>query len=152
MTPGGIARRRTLAGLLLVAVAVAAFVAGASAGRPRTGAIRFPHATAARGTPSTPSTPGSPPSPRDWQRSVASTFSDYGGALACGGVLAPEQLGIASRTEPCGTLVTLAYRGRVVRVPVIDRGPYVDGREWDLTGATARALRFPGLDEIDWRR
>jgi rare lipoprotein A (peptidoglycan hydrolase) len=96
--------------------------------------------------------PGAPGSPRDWQRSVASTFTDYGGALACGGVLAPEQLGIASRTEPCGTLVTLAYRGRVVRVPVIDRGPYVEGREWDLTGATARALRFPGLDEIAWRR
>jgi hypothetical protein len=147
MTPRGIARRRTLAGLL--AVAVAAFVAGASAGRPRTGPIRVMHATAA---PSMPGSPGSPGSPRDWQRSVASTFSDYGGALACGGVLAPEQLGIASRTDPCGTLVTLAYRGRVVRVPVIDRGPYVDGRKWDLTGATARALRFPGLDEIDWRR
>jgi rare lipoprotein A len=146
MTPRGIGGRRALAGLLVVVVAgaaVAAFVAGSSAGRPRTSPVRVAQATEARG-------PLGPP--RRWQRSVASTFTDYGDALACGGVLAPEQLGIASRTEPCGALVTLAYRGRVVRVPVIDRGPYVEGREWDLTGATARALRFPGLDEIAWAR
>jgi len=31
-----------------------------------------------------------------------------------------------------------------VRVAVIDRGPYVGGREFDLTAATARALRFSG--------
>jgi rare lipoprotein A len=33
-------------------------------------------------------------------------------------------------------------------VPVIDRGPYVAGREWDLTGATARALGFSGAGVI----
>jgi rare lipoprotein A len=35
-------------------------------------------------------------------------------------------------------------------VPVIDRGPYIAGREWDLTGATAAALGFPGLGQIRW--
>jgi rare lipoprotein A (peptidoglycan hydrolase) len=29
-----------------------------------------------------------------------------------------------------------------VRVPVIDRGPYVGGREYDLTEATKAALGF----------
>ena len=33
---------------------------------------------------------------------------------------------------------------REVRVPVIDRGPYVGGREYDLTAATARRLGFGG--------
>jgi rare lipoprotein A (peptidoglycan hydrolase) len=33
---------------------------------------------------------------------------------------------------------------------VIDRGPYIAGREWDLTGATAELLGFNGLDFIDW--
>jgi rare lipoprotein A (peptidoglycan hydrolase) len=33
---------------------------------------------------------------------------------------------------------------------VIDRGPYIAGREWDLTGATADALAFPGLGQIQW--
>jgi rare lipoprotein A (peptidoglycan hydrolase) len=66
----------------------------------------------------------------------------YGGRTACGGTLGYGTLGVAHKTLPCGTKVTLRYRGRSVRVPVIDRGPYVGGREYDLTGATKRALRF----------
>jgi Lytic transglycolase len=85
-----------------------------------------------------------------WHTSVASVFYDYGGPLACGGRLAPNQLGVAHRSAPCGALITFRYGGRVVRVPVIDRGPYIAGREWDLTGATAQLLGFPGLDFIDW--
>ena len=46
-------------------------------------------------------------------------------------------LGVANKSLPCGTKVTLRHSGRVVRVPVIDRGPYVGGREYDLTAATA---------------
>ena len=42
----------------------------------------------------------------------------------------------------CGTLVTLRYHGRSIRVPVVDRGPFVAGREFDLTEATKRALGF----------
>lgn len=85
-----------------------------------------------------------------WHTSVASVFTDYGLPLACGGRLAPNQLGVAHKSAPCGALITFRYGGRVVRVPVIDRGPYIAGREWDLTGATARLLGFPGLDFIDW--
>jgi rare lipoprotein A (peptidoglycan hydrolase) len=61
------------------------------------------------------------------------------------------QLGVANKTLPCGTMVTFVYNGRAIRVPVLDRGPYIAGREWDLTGATAEALRFPGLGYIYWR-
>ena len=35
-----------------------------------------------------------------------------------------------------------------MRVPVIDRGPYVGGREYDLTEATARRLKFKGHGAI----
>jgi rare lipoprotein A (peptidoglycan hydrolase) len=84
------------------------------------------------------------------QVSVASVFTDYGLGLACGGVLGREQLGVAHKTAPCGTLITFTYEGRSLTVPVIDRGPYVAGREWDLTGATAAALGFPGLGRIEW--
>jgi rare lipoprotein A (peptidoglycan hydrolase) len=82
--------------------------------------------------------------------SVASVFRDYGLGLACGGVLGRDQLGVAHKTAPCGTLVTFNYAGRSLTVPVIDRGPYIVGREWDLTGATAAALAFPGLGQIQW--
>ena len=54
------------------------------------------------------------------------------------------QLGVAHKTLPCGTKVTLRHNGRRVRVPVIDRGPYVGAREYDLTAATARKLGFRG--------
>jgi hypothetical protein len=83
--------------------------------------------------------------------SVASVFRDYGLGLACGGVLGRYQLGVAHKTAPCGTLITFTYAGRSLTVPVIDRGPYIAGREWDLTGATAEALSFPGLGYIQWR-
>jgi Lytic transglycolase len=85
-----------------------------------------------------------------WRQSIASVFYDYGHGLACGGVLRPDQLGVAHKTAPCGTLITFRYGGRAIRVPVIDRGPYIAGREWDFTGATAAALGFPGLGAIDW--
>ena len=84
------------------------------------------------------------------QVSVASVFRDYGLGLACGGVLGRDQLGVAHKTAPCGTLITFTYGGRSLTVPVIDRGPYIAGREWDLTGATAAALGFPGLGQIEW--
>lgn len=86
-----------------------------------------------------------------WRQSIASVFYDFDQGLACGGVLRPEQLGVAHKTAPCGTLVLLRYGNRAIRVPVIDRGPYIVGREWDLTPATAAALGFPGLGPLDWR-
>jgi rare lipoprotein A len=71
-----------------------------------------------------------------------------GGSLACGGSLTSSTLGVANKTLPCGTRVTLRYDGRTVRVPVVDRGPYVAGREFDLTEATKRALGFEGVGEV----
>lgn len=71
-----------------------------------------------------------------------------GGMLACGGELTSSTLGVANKTLPCGTLVTLRYDGHSVRVPVVDRGPYVEGREFDLTEATKRALGFEGVGEV----
>jgi rare lipoprotein A (peptidoglycan hydrolase) len=89
-----------------------------------------------------------------WQTSVASVFTDFGLPIACqvnGGILHRDDLGVANKTLPCGTMITFRYQGKGIRVPVIDRGPYIEGREWDLTGATAVALDFPGLGDIDWK-
>jgi hypothetical protein len=72
-----------------------------------------------------------------------------GGPLACGGELTSSTLGVAHKTLPCGTLITLRYGGHSIRVPVIDRGPYVAGRELDLTEATKRALGF-GSTGVVW--
>jgi rare lipoprotein A len=72
----------------------------------------------------------------------------YGNLLGCGGRLTPGTLGVAHKTLPCGTRLTLRHRGRVVRVRVIDRGPYVGGREYDLTAATRARLGFSGVGAI----
>jgi hypothetical protein len=71
-----------------------------------------------------------------------------GGGLACGGSLNSSTLGVANKTLPCGTLVTLRYHGNTVRVPVVDRGPFVAGREFDLTEATKHALGFGDLGQV----
>jgi rare lipoprotein A len=71
-----------------------------------------------------------------------------GGGLACGGSLTSSTMGVANKTLPCGTLITLHYAGRTVRVPVVDRGPFVAGREFDLTEATKRALGFEGVGQV----
>jgi len=140
-------RRRLLAALVLGGSAAVAFALGLAAGdgAPARAELRFEQA-ADLGADGDAGLPG------DWRRAVASRFDDYGQPLACGGTLTEGQLGVASRTLPCGTVVTIAYRGRVVHVPVVDRGPYVPGRTWDLTGATAEALDFPGLGTVTWRR
>ena len=71
---------------------------------------------------------------------VVASWYGPGGLTACGETLTASTLGVANRTLPCGTLVTLRYRNRTVRVPVIDRGPFVTGRDYDLTWATKLAL------------
>jgi rare lipoprotein A len=72
----------------------------------------------------------------------------YGGALACGGVLSPGKIGVANKTLPCGTHLTLRYRHRTVQVQVIDRGPYAGNREFDLTAATKAKLGFPSTGTV----
>jgi rare lipoprotein A len=81
-------------------------------------------------------------------RPALASWYGGGGSMACGGWLTSSTMGVANKTLPCGTLVTLHYDGRTVRVPVVDRGPYVEGREFDLTEATKEALGFSGVGEV----
>jgi rare lipoprotein A (peptidoglycan hydrolase) len=41
--------------------------------------------------------------------------------------------------------------GRVVTVPVVDRGPYVAGRQWDLTAGACKAIAHCYTGPIQWR-
>ncbi len=73
----------------------------------------------------------------------------YGNHLACGGRLSQGTVGVANKTLPCGTKVTLRYHGRSATIPVVDRGPYVAGRTYDLTPGTKRKLGF-GSTGVVW--
>jgi hypothetical protein len=85
-----------------------------------------------------------------YRPSLATTYGDgfFGQRTACGQVLHHGTLGVANRTLKCGTLVSIYYGGRSIVVPVIDRGPYANGADWDLTSATASALGVDGTATI----
>jgi rare lipoprotein A len=51
-----------------------------------------------------------------------------------------SQMLVAHRTLPLGTRVRFTYRGKSLVLRVMDRGPWVRGRSYDLSEAAARAL------------
>lgn len=79
-----------------------------------------------------------------YQQTVASWYND-GGSTACG---FHAGMGVANKTLPCGTKVTLMYGGRRVTATVDDRGPFVAGRTWDLNQNTAAALGMGGVATV----
>jgi hypothetical protein len=97
-----------------------------------------------------PGEPGRPRVVRVFRRAVASWFGPgfYGQRTACGQTMAPGTLGVAHKGLPCGTRVTFVHEGRTVTVPVIDRGPFVGSREWDLTAAARQRLGAPSTGLI----
>jgi rare lipoprotein A len=64
----------------------------------------------------------------------------YGKHTACGQRLTRSLVGVANRRLPCGTKVQLTFRGRTLVAPVIDRGPFAHGAQWDLSAAAAKRL------------
>jgi hypothetical protein len=76
----------------------------------------------------------------------------FGRRTACGQTMSTVLAGVAHRTLPCSTPVTLRYGGVTLTVPVVDRGPYIAGREFDLTYATRVVLGCPDLCSVTWLR
>jgi hypothetical protein len=78
----------------------------------------------------------------------------YGNRTACGHTYSRTIHGVAHKSLPCGTMITFRNpaNGATITVPVIDRGPYVAGRQWDLSAATCTALAHCYTGPIEWRR
>ena len=74
-----------------------------------------------------------------------------GNGTACGQTLTRKLVGVAHRTLPCGTLVTFRSHGHTITVPVVDRGPYVSGRIFDLTYAACKKLEHCYTGPIEYR-
>ena len=85
-----------------------------------------------------------------WRYGGASWYGPglWGNSTACGQTLRPKTMGVAHKTLPCGTTVKFVYRGRAVVTQVIDRGPYIHGRAWDLTKAVSDTLGFEGVGRV----
>ena len=130
----------TLLALLAALSCAGALAAGAFAS---TGGALSPSAAT---TPSSTPTPTSTPATKVPKTALATWFGPgfYGQHTACGQTLTPATVGVANRKLPCGTLVKVTYDGQGLTVPVVDRGPYANGADWDLTAAAAQSL---GIEE-----
>lgn len=79
---------------------------------------------------------------------IASTYGEKDKLVATGARFNKNKMAVAHRTLDFGTWLTLT-RGRHVAVVVVnDRGPFVRGRELDLTYAANRALMCGGLCRV----
>jgi rare lipoprotein A (peptidoglycan hydrolase) len=94
-----------------------------------------------------------PPAAGNWYRALAAPYVQTAKPKrgACGVVIGPRTMGVANPVLPCGVKVYIEYGGKQVLTQVIDRGPNVPGREFDITRALAKELGLSGTRTINWR-
>ncbi len=137
MSPAFVRRAVWLIGVCFVAViaAVALTRRGDSADRNLPGAVPVPGTKngyyTGRAAPYSPS----PAHPR----------------TACGQRFTDKTPGVAHPVLPCGVRLYIRFHGREVLTQVIDRGPSVPGRDFDITKALANRLDLHGPQTIQWR-
>jgi rare lipoprotein A len=78
---------------------------------------------------------------------VASVYWQ-GQRVASGRKFDPDGMTVAHRSLPFGTRLLVSYGGNVAEVVVNDRGPFVHGREIDLSRGVAKALHFSGVGRV----
>ncbi len=77
--------------------------------------------------------------------------SDSRPRTACGKPFVSTTEGVAHPVLPCGVRLYIRFHGREVLTQVVDRGPNVPGREFDITKALANRLDLHGAQTIQWR-
>jgi rare lipoprotein A (peptidoglycan hydrolase) len=94
-----------------------------------------------------------------WQRSTASAYGPglWGNRTACGQTLTRSTVGVAHRYYRCGTRLRFRVNGHTITARVIDRGPYISGRTFDLTQRTVQLLGYRdayawGVRGVWWQR
>ncbi len=139
MIPHGLARRGLALGAVALLGGVLAFAApswrgddGASTGR----------------TPSQVPVPGA-----GWYEALAAPYpaDSRRRRTACGQEIGPRTLGVAHPVLPCGVKIFISYGDTVVLTQVVDRGPAVPGRDFDITRPLAARLGLEGTQQIRWR-
>lgn len=84
-----------------------------------------------------------------WSSAVVTWYDDKGGTSAGKNYT----YRCAHKTLPFGTLVEISYNSKTITCVVDDRGPYVEGRTFDLNRAAADALgiRSAGVATVSYR-
>jgi rare lipoprotein A (peptidoglycan hydrolase) len=70
---------------------------------------------------------------------------------ACGQPFTDKLQGVAHPVLPCGVRLYIRFHGKEVLTQVIDRGPTIPGRDFDVTKALANRLDLHGPQTIQWR-
>ena len=70
---------------------------------------------------------------------------------ACGEPFTLKLQGIAHPTLPCGVKIYIRFGGKQVLTEVVDRGPNVPGRDFDITKGLADRIGLHGTQTIHWR-
>ena len=88
----------------------------------------------------------------EWKTAIASHYSrNFTGHGASGGEIGPYSMIVAHKTLPFGTLIEFEYNGKRAVAKVADRGPYTEGRTFDLGPGVVRVLDFSGVHEVRYR-
>lgn len=91
----------------------------------------------------------------EYDFAVASYYSDYhyNRLTANGEVFNDSCLTFAHKTMKFGTLVEFYYKGKSVVARCNDRGPFIEGRDFDLSYQVAKRLGFlkVGVDRIVYK-
>jgi rare lipoprotein A (peptidoglycan hydrolase) len=93
-----------------------------------------------------------PQAARTWYRALAAPYGEAASdrRTACGLQLDARTMGVAHPVLPCGVKVYISFEGTQVLTQVIDRGPRVPGREFDVTKALADRIGLHGTQPIRW--
>lgn len=100
---------------------------------------------------------GAPRAPGGDGGEVETMYASYygreleGSPTASGEPFDPEGYTAAHKSLPLGTQLRVSRGGESVRVTVNDRGPYVAGRDLDLSLAAAREIGLTGVAEAPVR-
>jgi rare lipoprotein A (peptidoglycan hydrolase) len=70
---------------------------------------------------------------------------------ACGQPFLKNTEGVAHPVLPCGVRLYIRFHGREVLTQVVDRGPNVPGRQFDVTRPLAAKIGLKGTQRVRWR-
>jgi rare lipoprotein A (peptidoglycan hydrolase) len=136
VTPALVQRVVWLAGICFVAVIAAVAITKRDAGSKK----KLPSAVAVPGT------------KNGFYNARAAPYSPTPShpRTACGRPFTKTTEGVAHPVLPCGVRLYIRFHGREVLTQVIDRGPNVPGRDFDITKALANRLDLHGTQTIQW--
>jgi hypothetical protein len=91
------------------------------------------------------------PQPVRWTKALAAPYTpSMKRPTACGQRVDEHTLGIAHPVLPCGVKIFIEFNGKQILTQVIDKGPAVPGREFDVTKALADEIGLHGTKRIRW--